>query len=168
MLVLLLLAGCSVAVLAAPAAAPAAGRTIPCSEIIDRTAFPYVGSSERRYRSRLVLGAASVPPAYLEQVSPTGSEPWSHFSKWGMVVRAGVRVVVSVPRRWRTRVGIVWGNAGDVYSVVRFRRCGNDATRGNAYAGGFFLSGAPACFPLRFAAGGRTRVVWFAVGGRCR
>jgi hypothetical protein len=48
---------------------PAPARTVPCSESIDGTKFPYVGY-------RLVLDAVSAPPAFLKQVVPTGERPW--------------------------------------------------------------------------------------------
>ena len=47
---------------------------------------------------------------------------------------------MSVPRTWRNRVAIVWGNGGHrVFHTLRFPRCGDDPGSGNAYAGGFFL-----------------------------
>lgn len=90
-------------------------RTVPCNEIIDGTRFPYVGGFERRLRYRLVLGAVSAPPAYLQaKPSPTGTRPWTYFSKKGLIVRAAREqpVFISVPRRWRTRAGIAWGYGG--------------------------------------------------------
>jgi hypothetical protein len=168
---LLLAVGCCVAAQAAVAVAgPAAThRTIPCDEIIGVTAFPYRGSSDPRYQSRPVLGVVSAPAAHIPQTSPTQSRPWTHFSKWGMVVRAGGRpVTVTVPRAWRQRVGISWGNGGHgVFSSIRFNACGSDRTKGNAYAGGFFLRKRSGCVPLVFAAGSRRQTVWFGVGTRC-
>lgn len=144
-------------------------RTIPCREIIGSTRFPYLGSPERRHRYRLVLGAVSVPPAYLEQVSPTGRTPWTHFAKRGLVVRSGRSVGITVPAAWRRRVGVVWGNAGHgVFGSIRIAACGSDPARGNAYAGGFFLRHPSACVPLVFRVGGRSQSVRFGVGRRCR
>jgi hypothetical protein len=164
--------GCSAIVLLAAVAGSASDgpqRTVPCAEIIDVTRFPYLGSFERRHRYRLVLGAVSVPPAYLEQVEPTGERPWTHFSKRGMVVRSGRSVRITVPPAWRKRVGIVWGNGGlGVFSSIRIAACGSDPSKGNAYAGGFFLRRASECVPLVFRVGGRTQTVRFGVGRRCR
>jgi len=95
-------------------------RTVPCRESIDGTTFPYVGGFERRLRYRLVLGAVSAPPAYLEQEpSPTGSARWRYFSKKGLVVRAGRQqpVFVSVVRAWRDRAGIAWATVGTASSA---------------------------------------------------
>jgi hypothetical protein len=52
-------------------AAPATGpvRTVFCAEVIDHPRFPY-----RSDGYRLVLGAFSVPPAYLRQVIRVGGE----------------------------------------------------------------------------------------------
>jgi hypothetical protein len=143
-------------------------RTVPCAEMIDTVRFPHVGSVE--YPSQLVLGAASAPGRFIPQSSPTGSPPWMHFSKWGMVIRGGpgADVSVTVPHAWRDRVAISWGNAGhSVYHTLRFARCGDDGTRGHAYAGGFLLRRAAACVPLRFRVGMRTKLVWFGIVRRC-
>jgi hypothetical protein len=164
-LFLLVVAGCG---LAAPGRAAAAERSVPCSEVIDVVPFPHVGSSERRYWARQVLGALSVPPIHVPQSEPTGSRPWTHFSKWGLVVRTDAAVTISVPRRWRTRVGIVWGNAGNVYRTLRIGPCGTDGTTGSAYAGGFFLRRASDCVPLVFTVGGRSRTIRFGIVERCR
>jgi hypothetical protein len=149
------------------AASPGA-RTVPCSEVIDTTRFPYVGSLQ--YPSQLVLGTVSAPARHVPQSSPTGTPPWTHFSKWGMVIRggAGADVSVTVPRAWRTRVAISWGNAQHgVFHTLRFPRCGDDGARGNAYAGGFFLRRPAGCVPLRFRIGTQTTLVWFGIVRRC-
>lgn len=144
-------------------------RTVPCAEVIDTVSFPHVGSAQ--YPSQLVLASVSAPGRHLPQSSPTGASPWTHFSKWGMVVRGGdgADVSVTVPLAWRARVAISWGNAQHrVFHTLRFPRCGDDATRGNAYAGGLFLRRAADCVPLRFRVGSRTRLVWFGIVSRCR
>ena len=83
--------------------------------------------------------------------------------------RPGADVSVTVPRAWRDRLAISWGNAGHaVYHTLRFRRCGADAGVGTAYAGGFFLRREGGCVPLRFRVGTRTRLVWFGIVRRCR
>ena len=157
--------------LAAPvrAAPPSAQRLIPCSESIDRTKFPYLGSSKPRNRYRLVLKAVSVPPRYLEQVVATHERPWAYWSKAGLVVRAGSHgVSVSVPPAWRSRAAIVWGNGGyGVFNSIRFARCGSDRHVGNAYAGGFYLRSKSACLPLTVRVGTRTATVRFGIGRKC-
>ncbi|HEY7794176.1 MAG TPA: hypothetical protein VIA10_09240 [Gaiellaceae bacterium] len=138
-------------------------RTVPCAESIAETRFPSTPG-------RLALDAAVVPPAHLTQSTPTESRPWTHFSKWGLVLRggAGETVTVTVPVAWRARVAISWGNAGAVYHTLRFPRCAADPTRGHAFAGGFFLRRAADCVPLRFRVGTRTQLVWFGIVRRCR
>jgi hypothetical protein len=154
-----------VVAVAAPGSAPATGtRTIPCGERIDLTRFPYRGD-----RYRLVLGVASAPPAYMEQVVETGERPWTHWRKQGMVIRGGAGpVTVSVPAAWRTRAAIEWGNAGPgAFRAVTFRRCGDDRSVGHAYAGGFLLRSPSACVPLVFRVGARSTTVRFGLGRRC-
>lgn len=144
-------------------------RIVPCGEAVDVTPFPFIGSAQKQHRFRLVLGAVSVPPAYLPQTAPTSDAPWRYFSKRGMVVRAGTTVTVTVPRAWRQRVGISWGNGGHgVFHTIRIVACASLPRTGSAYAGGFFLRAKSACVPLVFAVGSRRATVWFGVGQRCR
>ncbi len=153
--------------LAADAKTPWRTRTVPCAEIIDQTAFPYVGGPQ--YRHRLVLGQFSVPAARLPQPEPTGERAWPFFGKSGMVVRADGRPTsVTVPRAWRDRVAIVWGNGGNgVLTSIRFAGCPGGEGVGNAYAGGFLVRSRPVCVPLIFRIGDRTAVVRFGLGRRC-
>lgn len=70
----------ALAVLGAPLAAaamtsPPGMRTVTCDESIATTRFPYLGNGDKRYRYRLVLGAASVPPAIYSKSSPPRSAP---------------------------------------------------------------------------------------------
>lgn len=172
-LVLFLAAVAAAALAAAPASSTASAlspeRTVPCSEIILRTKFPYLGGYPKKHRYRLVLDAVSVPPAHMEQIVPSGDKVWPYFRKQGMVVRGdGVSVTISVPRTWRARAGISWGNSGHgVMSSLRINGCGTDPTRGNAYAGGFFLRSRAACVPLIFRVGARSATVRFGLGRPC-
>lgn len=168
-LCLIAVVGCvaAQAALAGPAEKPQ--RTIPCSEIIDVTRFPYLGSSQRRYQSRLVLGSVSVPPARLVRSYPSGDAgPWRYFAKHGMVVRSGTAVTITVPSAWRTRVAISWGNAVQrVFHTIRIAACAADPGRGHAYAGGFYLRSESGCVPLVFAVGAQRKTVWFGIGRDC-
>ena len=153
----------------ARSAPSAPGRTVPCDEVIDLTRFPYVGSRDPKLGYRQVLGVVSVPPAYLEHVAPTRRRPWAYFSKKGLVVRASREAVtITVPRRWRKRVAIVWRNHGHgVFSSLRIAGCGADPKVGNAYAGGFYLRARSACVPLIFRVGTRRQAVSFGIGRVC-
>lgn len=151
---------------ASAGSAPLLPPTVGCDKIIDRTAFPYLGNGRPEHRYRQVRGAISVPAAYLEQVVRTHDRPWSYWRKQGLVVRGNApAVTVSVPKRWRGRVAITWGNTGAV-SSLRIARCG-PAHVGNAYAGGFYLRSKSACLPLIFRVGRRSATVRFGVGRRC-
>ena len=150
-------------------ASPTSGRTVPCRENIGGTRFPYGGSIFSRYRYRLVLGAVAVPPAYLEQVVPTGEKPWTYWRKAGLVVRAdGQAVSIRVPSGWRGRASITWGNGGNgVFDSLRIAGCSGGAARGLSYAGGFYLRSPSACLPLVFGVGRRTEMVRFGIGRHC-
>jgi hypothetical protein len=86
----------------------------------------------------VVLGAISVPPAFLDNVVATHERPWAYWRKTGLIVRAGTAVTIQVPERWRNRLAIIWGNGDHApASSLRVASCGSDAGVGNAYAGGF-------------------------------
>jgi hypothetical protein len=142
---------------------------IPCDEIIHHTKFPYRSSGYR-----LVLGVVSVPPAYLRQVIPTKNKPWAYWRKAGLVVRAdAARVSVSVPKAWRNRVAITWGNTTGIVSSLRIAPCSSPAAPaqpnvGNAYAGGFYLRSRSGCVPLIFGVGKRRATIRFGLGLPCK
>jgi hypothetical protein len=165
----LIFLGCVAAQGALAGAADQPQRTIPCSEIIDVTQFPYLGNSQPRYQSRLVLGSVSVPPARLVRAYPAADTgPWRYFAKYGMVVKSGTAATITVPPPWRTRVAISWGNAVQrVFHTIRIAACASDPGRGHAYAGGFFLRGPSACVPLVLSVGARRQTVWFGIGRAC-
>jgi hypothetical protein len=125
-------------------------RAVPCAESIQTVAFPHVGG--RDYPAQQVLGAVSAPGKHVPQSSETGQPPWTYFGKWGLVVRGGpgADVVVSVPRAWRNRVAISWGNAQHrVFHTLRFDRCGEDARKATpSLVGSTSAARAAAC---RFA-----------------
>jgi hypothetical protein len=155
------------AALTASSASSADGRIVPCGDAIGSTKFPYLGNSRPENRYRQVLGAVSVPPAFMRQVVPTRKKPWSYFHKQGLVVRAtGEAVTVTVPKIWRNRAAITWGSGGPV-SSLRIEGCRVSADVGHAYAGGFFLRSPSACIPLIFRVGKRSATVRFGVGQRC-
>ena len=151
----------------ASSASSAAGRTVSCSDIIDYTRFPYVGNSRPENRYRQVLGLVAVPPAFMQQVVPTHQKAWTYCHKQGLVIRAaGKAVTVTVPKIWRKRAAITWGNSGGPVSSLRFEGCGGPADVGRAYAGGFLLRSPSACVPLIFWVGKRSAMVRFGLGER--
>lgn len=165
--VLVALVLAAVAAAASGAAFRSAPHTVSCNEIIGGTSWPSLGSPDYRYR--LVLGAVSVPPAYVPQVVHLRDGAWPYWEKAGLVVRAGRGpVTVSVPPAWRTRGAITWGGNTGAVDSLRIARCGSDPSRGNAYAGGFYLRSRSARLPLVFRVGGHATTVRFRLGRRCR
>jgi hypothetical protein len=161
--------GLLVPTVGSPTPASTRQRTVPCSESIDVTRFPYIGSNDPKSRYRLVLAAVSVPPAHVEQIVRNGTEPWLYFFKAGLVIRAkGQSVLVTVPPAWRGRAAIAWGNGGNgVFGKLRFAGCKAVRDEGFAYAGGFYLRSASGCLPLTFRVGRRNATVRFGLGRRC-
>jgi hypothetical protein len=135
---------------------------VTCESIIDTG-----GATDWRPK-RIVLGVIAVPPAHIPQTVATGEMRWRFWSKAGLVVRAGSPpVTITVPKTWRQRVAIGWGDAGGF--ILRIATCADASTLGgwNPYSGGFRLKTRSACVPLTFRVGERTATVRFGVGKRC-
>jgi hypothetical protein len=153
----------------ASSASSAEGRTVPCSDIIHYTKFPYIGDRRPEYRYRQLLGLVSVPPAFMQQVVPTGQRPWAYWHKQGLVIGATKKTVtVAVPKSWRKRAAITWGNGVRPVGSLKFEACGGSPKIGHAYAGGFLLRSPSACVPLIFSVGRRASTVRFGVGQKCQ
>ena len=149
--------------LTARAAEPGSRPVVSCDSIVGRARSGH----EAGYR--VVLGVVSVPLAYLRQVEPTHAKPWTTWRKAGLVVRANAPPVdVSVPRAWRSRAAITWGDSA-IVSALRIAPCAPflPPKVWNAYAGGFYLRSRSACVPLVFRVGKRERTVRFGLGRRC-
>ena len=157
----------AVAVVSAPAALLAAqrsptARTVSCDEAILHTAFPH-----RTAGARTLFNAVSIPPAYLSGVVATHEPAWPYWRKAGIVVKAGSTASVTVPKSWRTRVTIRWGDDPHTFDVLRFASCRPAPGVGYAYAGGFFARSRSVCVPLVVRSGSRSATVRFGLGRRC-
>ena len=134
-----------------------------CTGIVGRVGSGHAGGN------RVVLGTVSVPPAFLPQVGPSRTKAWPFVTKRGLAVRGnGPAVVVTVPRAWRGRVAITWGDVG-IVSGLRIAPCSAflPPKVWNAYAGAFYLRSRSACVPLTFRVGQRTKTVRFGLAKRC-
>jgi hypothetical protein len=163
MLALTLLAGLALVAGAGARATSTAIPTAGCDSIVTP------GGTFSWRPKRVVLGVVAVPPRHIPQTVESGADEWPYWSKSGIVIRAdSPPVVVSVPRRWRSRAAISWGNVGEV-SALRFASCPGGGPLGdwNPYTGGFLLRSPAACLPLTFRVGDRVATVRFGVGKRC-
>jgi hypothetical protein len=150
--------------MSAVAAQPAVKTVVGCGDVIGQQV---TGAFDG---SRVVLGLASVPPARIQRAATSGVSSWKYFTKWGMAIRSGASVTVSVPTAWRTRVAITWGSSTPIVSTLRFALCRSADGRKqpwNAYPGGFYVDAPTACVPLTFTAGQRSRTVRFGIGKSC-
>lgn len=148
---------------AAASALSAPTPTVTCDKIVGSAAEAEPGGY------RIVLGVVSAPPAHLPQVVRAGTRHWPYVRKAGIRVRGGsLPVYVTVPRAWRDRVAVSWGNSGTT-STLRIARCppSEDAKPWNAYSGGFLLRTRAACVPLLFQVGNRRATVRFGLGRHC-
>lgn len=150
----------TVAVLAARASATTPA--VSCEQVIGQA------KTGRDGGYRVVLGIVSVPPARLRQVVASEDRRWPWWRKAGLVIHASdTPVTVSVPRAWRTRAAITWGDSGTV-AALRIAPCPSPPDVWNAYAGGFLLRSRAACVPLTFTVAGRSRTVRFGLGRACQ
>lgn len=85
-----------------------------------------------------------------------------------MAIRSSNKpVTVTVPKAWRNRLRIGWGNSAPEAIAVTFAPCPSSPPTWNGYAGGFFLRGGAACVPLAFTVGNRHATLRFGVGRHC-
>ena len=156
--------------MAALGAAAAGAETVSAATAVTVGCDQIIGTARTGHDAghRVVLGVVSAPPASLPGVVHVPeSAPFPYWRKAGMVIRAGRKpVTVTVPKAWRRRVRIGWGNPASPATVVRFVACASPRTW-NGYAGGFFLRTRSACVPLVFAVGGRRVTLRFGLGRHC-
>jgi hypothetical protein len=139
-----------------------AAYTVTCDQVIGRPKSPFADGYRR------VLGVVSVPAKFIPQVVKVSGLGWPYWEKSGIVLRAGrTPVTVSVPRAWRGRAAITWGNGKPAASAIRFAPCPSPPGVWNAYAGGFFLRQHGACVPLVFQVGQQRQRVRFGIDRRC-
>jgi hypothetical protein len=153
----------ALAPLAARAAEPVSLPVVGCDSIILRVRSGHEGGD------RVVLGVVAVPPAFLHQVERMRTGPWTTWRKAGLAVRGNAGpVFVRVPKAWRKRAAITWGDSG-IVSALRIAPCRPflPPKVWNAYAGGFYLRSRTACVPLVFRVGQRQKTVRFGLGRRC-
>lgn len=117
---------------------------------------------------RVVLGIVSVPPPVLRPVVRTKSGPFPFWQKAGLAIHPTRKAVsVIVPRAWRERVAIVWGNSESPGKSLKFQPCPYGHLGWNGYAGGFYLLKRRECVPLIFKVANRSKIVRFGFDKRC-
>jgi hypothetical protein len=116
---------------------------------------------------RVLFNRVAVAPLDYWGMKPVPSAPLGYWAKAPVWVRAGAGPVsLSVPRAWRKRLAITFGNSGNDARALKFSRCTSLPNRWFAYAGGFYLS-QPACVPLVIRVAGRTASIRFGIGSSC-
>ena len=112
------------------------------------------------------LAAAEVPTQ--TGVSRSPNKRWPCSIKAPIFVRQRTKpVVVSVPKRLRTRVALAWADTPPA-SSVRLRSCSTTGVGADGWTGGLFLkSRSPLCLSLVVSIRNRKESVPFAIGRRC-
>jgi hypothetical protein len=140
---------------------PLSAAPVRCTETIGSRRKPGAGE-------RVVLGAVAAPPARIQRPVAVHGSRWPRWMKVGLGVRAGRGpVTVAVPRGWRDRAAITWGNGRPAVSSLTIARCPPLPHAWNYYAGGFFVRTATACVPLVIWVGPRARTIRVGLGRRC-
>lgn len=97
---------------------------------------------------------------------PSGAKPFVFYAKTGISIRRGSEALVELPKVWRRRVAIEWGDSGNA-SRIRFPAC-RAGPAWITYAGGFnFRSASGGCVPLRVTVQLRSKTVLFSAGRHC-
>jgi hypothetical protein len=149
---------------AAPAAARSASATlrVGCGNIIG-TAVSGLDSHRR-----VLLESVAVPVRVQRAAPVSGYKRWSYWMKAPILIRAGSGPVkVYLAASWTGKARVSWGNGLPRATTVRFAKCGRSSQGWNAYAGGFYISTASACVPLRIREGSHTTAVTVAIGRHC-
>jgi len=158
-------AGVTASVAATAPGGIAPRKVVTCDEAISFTRAPHAGT-------RVLLGRLALPPERFPSRPRAAPEnrPLPYYAKFGLQVRSGRNPVdVIVPRAWRTRAAVGWGeDAGPQQaSSVRVLACKPVLGRPwLAFPGGYFLR-KPACIPLTVRVGTRTAHVRLGIGRRC-
>jgi hypothetical protein len=146
-------------------------RTISCASAVDVPERVAPGASEVLVFDRVAVprgGGTLAPnagrPDRLKYWMKTGLLVRRHGTPLGPAPGAIKPVEITVPREWRDRAAIGWGDSG-VASTVRIGGC-RSTTRWLVFTGGYFVS-SPACVPLIVRIGDRSRRIRVAVGRPC-
>lgn len=132
-----------------------------------------IAASTRPWPDRRVLFGRVVLPRenqLLQGHAASENRPLPYFAKQGVQVRAG-RTTISliVPRRWRTRLAVGWGENGGPQQASQVRLAGCNLEVGRqwlSYPGGYFLR-RPACAPLLVRVGTRSARIRLSLGRPC-
>ena len=123
---------------------------------------------------KIVLGVISLGPAFLQPTVPVHQGWWRYWQKHGLWIWTGHQAVtITVPKAWRNRAAITWGENVGIVSTLRLpgtllsSGCTAGPLTWNGYPGGFYLRSRSACVPLVFGLGRRSAVVRVGVGRRC-
>ncbi len=147
------------------AAAVTGADTFPCTDPIDVLRRPPAGM-------QTVLGVVAVVTHRTLQALPSGEPDRAHrlYAKTGLLVRADRPFELVIPRPWRSRASVMWGNSGPqrMTGHLQIRGCPPAPGHGAwlVYPGGYYVP-EPACVPLVVKTGQESRTVHVPVGVRC-
>jgi hypothetical protein len=140
-----------------------AASVVHCSTVI--------GSDDRvGARRTVVLGrvALSTKSQALQANHSGDADPASAlYAKDGLLVKRLVPVELIVPRRWRDRLSLEWGDSARTEHLkVTGCPASTPGARWLAFAGGYYVA-KPVCAPLIVKVGDRTQRVRIGIGRAC-
>jgi hypothetical protein len=142
-----------------PAASASLVEAVSCTDSIDHV-------TELPGDYRVVAGAVAVPTGRVLQASLSGEkDPAAKlFAKWGLMVRTGETVQITVAPGSTDKARVGWGAPGTPALTVRLTGCAPGSW--NVFAGGTWVA-SPACVPLVIRAAGRSEQARLPVGVAC-
>ena len=121
---------------------------------------------------QVVAGAVAVPAGdqVLQPAEQTpGVGPTRLFAKWGLLVRTGTTVELSLPPGWGERARIRWGDPGaEPASAVTVVSCtaGSGAGPWSVFTGGTWVA-EPDCVPIHIRTATEQATVELSIGTPC-
>jgi hypothetical protein len=152
----------------APASAPPGGVATGCADAVAQEKDPGQG-----YRVVADVVAVPVGDRVLEPAEHAAGEgPTRLFAKWGLLVRTGATVELSLLPGWGDRARIGWGGSGsDPATSVTVVSCPAEPGRApwSVFTGGTWVI-EPDCVPIRVSAqpAGQQVTVELSIGTSCR
>jgi hypothetical protein len=140
-----------------------AGPVVGCPDVISQEDDPGEGY-------QVVAGVVAVPARdrVLEPAPQTsGDGPTRLFAKWGLLVRKGSTVELSLLSGWADRARLRWGNTDvEPAATVRVTAC-PDGAPWSVFVGGTWVAEAD-CVPIRIITGtGEEAAAELSIGAPC-
>ncbi len=147
---------------AQPTASTAPATALPAAEL---RCADVIGDTPPTAGMQVIADAVALPSLRMPalQAAPTGDSGSTRlFAKWGLLVRAKAKAVLTVADPGHVSIG--WGNPGPVTKRFVIPGCGSSGWL--AFAGGYYVD-RPRCITLEVTSGTLRQDVLLGVGEPC-